>query len=78
MNCCCKSHDARACYVARHPESKARYDDECDLISVPWYADICECDCHNGGRDDIGDDEEECRHGWPKDVWCDKCELGIY
>jgi len=31
--------------------------------------------------DDEYDPENErdvCRHGYPLDAWCDKCELGIY
>lgn len=23
-------------------------------------------------------ENEVCRHGFPLDAWCDKCELGIY
>lgn len=56
--CCCQHSDPRDCFVARHPEAKARFDDE--PTGRPWNCEICECVCHNGGDEDDEVDEGYC------------------
>jgi len=58
--CCCKVTDPRDCFVARHPEARARFDDS--PLNRPWDCEICECGCHHGEADDEFDDDTSCYH----------------
>lgn len=54
-HCCCLHSDARACFLARHPECRRFTDDVYPLSNYErTLDDQCECSCHY--RDD--DDEE--------------------
>lgn len=53
--CACTETDPRDCFVQKHPEARARYDDQ---LVRPWNAEICECDCHMGGFEDSDEEDE--------------------
>ena len=52
---------------ADHARAEAKYQRK------PWHMDT--------DMDDFIEPEaasDVCRHGYPLDVWCDKCELGLF
>lgn len=54
IKCCCKHVDARACFLARHPECNRRSDDTMSMYDVA-IDEECDCCCHSEPFDDPPD-----------------------
>ena len=54
IRCCCKHTDARACFLARHPECR-RFTDDLGTLYDSTMDYECECCCHRED-DDYGDE----------------------
>lgn len=64
--CCCRHHDARACYLSRYPECN-RFSDDDSSFYWDTMDDECECSCHYVECPGCGYDELDCRcdEDWP-------------